>query len=317
MRVTTSLILVLLLGLSANVYGDWVMTPPLSQGDEFVSQALDADYQQVLRSWHEGNYKKVIKGCNRLLKKKPKDQALVEELYFLKAESYYQRGKLSKSQATFQKLFQEYPYTHRLSEITRRQLDIACAYLGDHRIKLLGIPLYRTPGKGIEVLEAIFERAPRGPFADDAQVELADYYFGKGNYLEAKERYYLAWFNYPQSNLREWASFQRANSLLLDGQGEDYDATYLVESKHAFEAFLGEFPQSPFAQEAQRAVEGIVSLLAKKDFHTAKYYQKRGQFEAELLYYRSLVSNFPQTAWADEARQAIRRLTRIGASRSL
>jgi len=295
--------------LSESSFAGWVAEPSPPAVTEPVPPNLGKDYRRVLDYWHQHKYKKVVKLCDRLREAPSASPDLVEDLYYLKAEALFQMEKLAKSQKGFEELVKEFPHTRHLHEVTKRQLTIARAFLGNFRTKLFGLPLYRTPGRGIKVLESVFERDPYGSFADDAQVEMADYYFRKHDYLEAGERYKLVYVNYPQSELRELAAFRWAQSIFLDGQGPAYDPAYLTESRHAFEAFLGEFPGSEFAPLAWRTREKIVGLQAEAYFDAGRFYERQRKLEAARLYYRLTAGRFPETGRAKQASRKFKQLT--------
>ncbi len=309
MRTASVLVFFSVLALSESSFADWVMAPSTPRVTELASPELGKDYKRVLDYWHRQKYKKVVKLCDRLLKARPAHPDRVEDLYYLKAEALYQMEELSKSQKSFEKLVKEFPHTQHLHEVTKRQLTMARAFLGNFRTKLFGLPLYRTPGRGIKILESIFERDPYGSFADDAQVEMANYYFHKHNYLEAGERYKLVYVNYPRSELREPAAFRWTQSIFLEGQGPAYDSTYLTESRHAFEAFLAEFPGSKFASSARQALEKIVGLQAEVYFDAGRFYERQRKLEAARLYYRLTASRFPETERAKQASRKFKQLT--------
>lgn len=309
MKIARALAFFLVLLLSKSSLADWVLESSAPLAAKPASRDLRWDYNRLLDYWQRQKYKKVVKLCDRLLKISPVEHQLIEELYYLKAEALYQLEKLSRSQKSFEKLVREYPHTEHLHEVTKRQLDIARAFLGNFRKKLLGLPLYRTPSKGIAILESIFERDPRGSFADHAQIELANYYFRQQNYLEAGGRYKLVHAHYPQGNFRELAAFRWAQCMFLEGQGPAYDPTYLTESRHAFEAFLAEFPQSKLGSQARQARDRIVALQAQNSFDTARFYERGQHLEAALLYYRITANRFPEARCARQARDKIRQLT--------
>ncbi len=61
---------------------------------------------------------------------------------------------------------------------------------------------------------------------------------------------------------------------------------------------MDESPPDDLKQEAQKTIIELKSRKAKHDYDIAKYYESRREYVSALIYYKSVVDNYPGTEWA-------------------
>ncbi|MBD3373674.1 tetratricopeptide repeat protein [candidate division KSB1 bacterium] len=88
---------------------------------------------------------------------------------------------------------------------------------------------------------------PDSPYADDAQFRIAQYYYARGDYSQAKNQYSRLAKLYPNSNLFDDSVFLYGQCLLADGE---IDSARIV-----FESFIQKFPKSTYANQAVMDLE--------------------------------------------------------------
>ena len=69
--------------------------------------------------------------------------------------------------------------------------------------------------------------------------------------------------------------------------------------------FLEDFPQSELVQDAEKAITELRIKLAEKDFEVGRLYLKLEEYESALIYFRSVLNNYYDTDFADDARIGI------------
>ena len=69
--------------------------------------------------------------------------------------------------------------------------------------------------------------------------------------------------------------------------------------------FLEDFPKSELVEGAERAIEESRIKLAKKDYEVGRLYLKLEEYESALIYFRSVLNNYYDTSFADDARIGI------------
>ena len=68
------------------------------------------------------------------------------------------------------------------------------------------------------------------------------------------------------------------------------------------QTLLAVYPNSNVREEAQREVQEVMEKLAQKDYDTARQYIRQGLLESALIYLEDVVTRYPETEMARQAR---------------
>ncbi|WP_201492769.1 outer membrane protein assembly factor BamD [Rubrivivax sp. A210] len=104
--------------------------------------------------------------------------------------------------------------------------------------------------------------------------------------------------------LRGIINFNDNLGLLGSLAGQDLAERDQRASRDAFQAFkqlVDQFPASGYAADARLRMGHIVNTLASYEVHVARYYLRRGAYVAAANRAQGALSEFPQTAAAEEA----------------
>lgn len=104
---------------------------------------------------------------------------------------------------------------------------------------------------------------PDSPYADDAQFRIAQYYYARGDYSQAREHFSKLAKLFPNSNLFDDSIFLYGQCLLADNE---IDSARIV-----FESFIQKFPKSTYTNQAvmdlkSSLFQGTASRPAQKEF---------------------------------------------------
>ena len=80
------------------------------------------------------------------------------------------------------------------------------------------------------------------------------------------------------------------------------------ETKRALDQlqmFLEDFPRSELVKNAEKAITLLRIKLAEKDYEVGRLYLKLEEYESALIYFRSVLNNYYDTDFADNARISI------------
>ena len=88
---------------------------------------------------------------------------------------------------------------------------------------------------------------PDSPYADDAQFRIAQYYYARADYSQARDHFSTLAKLYPNSNLFDDSIFLYGQCLLAD---DEIDSARIV-----FESFIQKFPKSTYANQAVMDLE--------------------------------------------------------------
>lgn len=163
----------------------------------------------------------------------------------------------------------------------------------------------------IEALHLLEENFPFGTYAEQAQLELiyANYRAGEhDSVITAADRFIRL---HPQHRhvdyayyMRGLATANRAQDVFGGAFGSDptkRDTGAAREAFGYFTQFLNLFPNSVYAQDAQKRMIHQRNLLARAEIHVANYYFKRQAYLAAANRGRFVVENFQQTPAVPDA----------------
>ena len=167
-------------------------------------------------------------------------------------------------------------------------------------------------------------------------------FFDKGKYSRAKDEFDYIIMTDPGSKLANESQYYKGESLF---QMKEYDNAWVAfdryvrfsndvskieksryricectinltnsyqrdqkQTKRALEQlqmFIEDFPQSELVQDAERSIATLRIKLAEKDFEVGRLYLKLEEYGSALIYFRSVLNNYYDTIFADDARIGI------------
>lgn len=150
----------------------------------------------------------------------------------------------------------------------------------------------------------VYENYPNDPLGRRALVRIADTYFMQGdpvNLVEAQYKYRDFINRYPGSDRADYAMLQIAMVSYKQMERPDRDQAKTREALEKFDDMLRAYPKSPLHTEAQARRQEVVNRLAKHEHLIARYYMKRGSWNAALLRLNGLIDQFGQYNERDAA----------------
>ncbi len=113
---------------------------------------------------------------------------------------------------------------------------------------------------------------------------------------------------FPNDSLADDAMYMAGMSYREMWRRPTLDPQYGILAQSQFRLVQGVFPDSPFADSAQKQLSELEEWFAAKDFETAMHYVRRKAYDSALLYLRAVVTDYPNT---DKARQAMLEMVRV------
>jgi outer membrane protein assembly factor BamD (BamD/ComL family) len=313
---------------------------PLEMGRRFTPEER-REVDQCRISFEQGQYEDAIKRCKKAAKRH-KESSLGEEAQFYLAESYFALGQYAKAQDGFDQLFEDYPSTRYVEPSTRRLFAIARAWLeisdpaatneirqvsgekvlddgappqpsADPTVRVRVLPnfhdstrpIFDTPGRALECLKSIWMNDPTGPLADDALMLTATYYQRHNNYVEADRYYEILREEYPDSRHLEEAFLLGSHVKQMSYQGAYYEGRELEGARRLKEQSLQLFPASQQRQQLRKDLSRLYLLEAERAWSRIEYYQKKRKPRSVAIACVQLLSDYPDTPFAEDARRIL------------
>lgn len=172
----------------------------------------------------------------------------------------------------------------------------------------LGIPLGRSPSRGIESLKSALIRHPFEESSDDCYLWLGNYHYKNGDLPEAAVEYELLVRNYPTSECLPAAVYQLGQCNLYQFDAIYYDSTSLKNARRYYQRIVDEFPGDERYANAQKRLHFIDDKLAEKELSIGEFYISRGKPKSAAVYLKSVVANYPNTSSAARAAEILKSL---------
>jgi len=266
-----------------------------------------------------GNYKEALAKYEAAAKRVP-DTFLEEDARFMVAECYFFLDDYPKASDTYNEILKRNSNTRHLDRITRRLYAIGEYWKERYlesptwalRPNLMDKtrPLFDTKGNSVSMFRAIWMNDPTGPLADDAIMQVANTFFLNGNYQQADEHYTQLRRDYPSSKHVMQAYLLGYRTKLELYQGPVYDRTPLNEAEELIETLLLQFGHE-LGEERERVLQAraiVRAQQAERDWNSAEYYIKGGYNRAARKVLEKLISKYPETKFAEEARHRLAEL---------
>lgn len=165
--------------------------------------------------------------------------------------------------------------------------------------------------QAVQYFEKLEARYPYGPYAQQAQLEIAYAYYKDNepiSAIAACDRFIKLHPNHPNVDyayyLKGLANFVEDRSLLASLGDQDMSERDPRAAREAFEAFKElsiRFPESKYTPDALARMKYLVNALANHEVHVARYYYKRGAYVAAANRAKHALEHYQQTPAVEEA----------------
>lgn len=239
--------------------------------------------------------------------------ALAPEALRRRAECLEKSDELYEAFQAYQEILDKYPGQGSLNEILSRQFRIGEAYLAGRKRDLIFFPIRSGLPRAEEIFAAIVKTAPFSALAPAAQLNLGLAVQRDGRYREAEVEYDRLLENYPGSPEAVGALYGKISCSYELSRGVDYEQDDTRRCLKLMEIFLQRYPDSDPAPEVREMLSEMRDRLAEREYKTGRYYESKGNPLGATIYYRTLISKYPLSARAQDARERIEKLAAAAA----
>lgn len=163
---------------------------------------------------------------------------------------------------------------------------------------------YRTDQQQQQAREAyqeLLEKFPESSQKAEAQFNIADSLYQEKNYLEARFEYQKFLELHPAHALASRAQYQLAMCSLQQVQHHDRDQFQTQEALKAFRQFRRTYPQDDLMPQAEAHVQGLRQRLADHELSVARFYYRKGAYQAAIGRLLNLIQVYPTSPDLDAA----------------
>ena len=142
---------------------------------------------------------------------------------------------------------------------------------------------------------------PASQYADDAQYYLAEIDYKKGDYILAAYNYNRLRSSFPGSEYSKESLFKTAKCYYELSPPYDRDQDYTKKAIDAFNMFQRLYPNDNLYAEGSNYITELREKLGNREFFTAELYRKMNDPGASLVYYQSVIDDYPDTKFYEPA----------------
>ena len=151
-----------------------------------------------------------------------------------------------------------------------------------------------------------FERLTLDLPARDTLLPLAYYYLAKTHarrheWLLAAQSFTRVTETFPDHAMADDALLEAAKAYERMWRKPALDAQYGQTAMSTYQTFLGMYPNSPLRPEADRSLNKLDEMFARKDFETGMHYYRRKAYDPAIIYFKDVIRLHPNTATARDA----------------
>jgi outer membrane protein assembly factor BamD len=148
---------------------------------------------------------------------------------------------------------------------------------------------------------AAFEKLTTDLPARDTLLPRAHWYLARAH--QQKDEWVLAATSFsrltesfPDDTLADDAALEAARSYRKLWRKPALDPTYGESALASYNTLLGLYPTSPLIPQARKELTELEEMFAQKNYLSGMYYFRRGGYDSGIIYFKDVVSRYPQSA---------------------
>ena len=148
----------------------------------------------------------------------------------------------------------------------------------------------------------VYENYPNDPLGRRSLLRIADTFFKQGdplNLVEAQYKYRDFINRYPGSEQADYAMLQIAMCSFKQMERPDRDQQKTRETVDKLNDMIRAHPRSPLRPEAEARLQEATDRLGRHEHMIAKFYIKRGSYDAAVRRLTYLIEKFPNYSTRD------------------
>jgi outer membrane protein assembly factor BamD len=153
----------------------------------------------------------------------------------------------------------------------------------------------------VRILEDIKFQCGGSPVMDSVYYYAALSQLRQKQYDEARAEFEALYGEFPRSPFVDEAHFRVAHIRYLRSLPSFRDQTETKEAMRLFNDYVDLYPNGAYADSARALYAQSLNKLAEKELNNALFYRKQKEHNAALIYYRAVLSEYPESKFAAEA----------------
>jgi outer membrane protein assembly factor BamD len=275
-------------------------------GDSTIEATASAQLQKAEALEKDGDYKRAMLAYYSLTRKFPRSGAAAEAQ--LKAgDMAVQAGDYDRGYTLYNEYLTKYPKGEDFDQALQGMYEIGQKFLEGARRQLFGVKTFPSMVRAQQIFENIVKTAPFSKWAPLAQFYAGQALEKQGHPDDAIAAYEEVISRYPTDPAAADAQYQIGYVYMVESRTA-YDKAAADKAQDAFEDFLAANPNSEKAPQAQDDIKALQAHENSNAVQVAKYYDKKKDYKAAVIYYEEVIKEQPGTPDAKAAESRISEL---------
>ena len=150
--------------------------------------------------------------------------------------------------------------------------------------------------KAIDEFQAVVDYSG-SEIVDKGQFMLGEAHYMNEDFITAAYEYERVYMDFPSSQYAAEAWYKKAMCWFMESPKANLDQENTRLAIDEFRRFTENFPFDKRVEDARGKIIELQEKLALKDYLNADQYRKRKQYDAALIYYNSVIDQYPQSVW--------------------
>jgi outer membrane protein assembly factor BamD len=159
--------------------------------------------------------------------------------------------------------------------------------------------------KAIESFERLRDWYPFSKLAILAEFKIAESYYLLEEYDEAIYAYEEFERLHPRNEAIPYIAYQVGICYFEQIDTIDRDQSSTQKALNQFRNVKKRFPDSEYAKKSEEKITACIKSLAGHELYVARFYFKAKHYKGALARYESVISNYPDVGFHEEAKEYI------------
>ncbi len=149
--------------------------------------------------------------------------------------------------------------------------------------------------KAIEKFKDLIYKYPGSELVEQSRYYLADSYYLSRDYILASSEFELLNREFPQGQFADIALFKAGLAYASMSRRVERDQSETKKAMDTFQNLLTKYPNTEYADTVRDHLGLLRDKMAQKEYRTALFYYEAQMYDSAIIYLKSIISNYSES----------------------